>query len=151
MKIKLEYPYNTQWTQGYVVINRDNRRTLLLINGKKRSCTQYARYLLAVKLGRFLKKEETVDHIDGDKTNDDINNLQILSLKENIRKSQKKPDFILVCPVCKRKFTVARTKVSGREKKRKIKMGELCCSRKCGGKFSHITFLRNKKGEYLNR
>lgn len=56
MKVKLEYPYNTQWKQGYVVINRDNRRTLLLINGEKRSCTQYARYLLAVKLGRFLKK-----------------------------------------------------------------------------------------------
>ena len=151
MKVKLEYPYNTQWKQGYVVINRDNRRTLLLINGGKRSSTQYARYLLSIKLGRFLKKEETVDHIDGDKTNDDINNLQILSIKENVRKSQKKPDFILVCPVCKCKFTASRTKVSGREKKRKIKMGEMCCSRKCGGKFGHITFLRKKKGEYLNR
>lgn len=89
MKIKLEYPYNTQWKIGYVVINKDNRRTLLLANGKQRSSTQYARYLLAVKLGRFLTQTETVDHIDGDKTNDDINNLQILSRKENIRKSQK--------------------------------------------------------------
>ena len=45
------------------------------------------RYLLAVKLGRYLTDEEQVDHIDDDKTNDNIDNLQILTVKENAVKS----------------------------------------------------------------
>ena len=85
IKIDLKYPYNTVWKYGYVTINRDNRRTLLLVGDTKRSSTQYARYLLSVKLGRFLTKDETVDHIDGDKTNDNLDNLQILSSSENTR------------------------------------------------------------------
>ena len=144
IKIDLKYPYNTVWKYGYVTINRDNRRTLLLVGDRRRSSTQYARYLLSVKLGRFLTKNETVDHIDGDKANDNIDNLQILSRSENTRKSQKKPDFKLVCPICKKVFVVERYKVSGRKKKEKIKRGEMCCSRVCGGKFSHITHLKNK-------
>ena len=37
-------------------------------------------------LGRLLEDWETVDHIDNDETNDEISNLQILSLQDNILK-----------------------------------------------------------------
>lgn len=46
-----------------------------------------AKYNLEVKLGRRLKKRETVDHIDEDKTNDKSKNLQVLSFPENLKKS----------------------------------------------------------------
>ena len=140
MKIELKYPYNKVWKYGYVSINGEGRETLTLYNSNNdRSVTQYARYLLAVKLGRFLTEDETVDHIDGDKTNNSIDNLQILSIVDNIRKSQKKPDFICICPVCKKVFRRSHNhpSVRGKEKKLKIERGELCCSRKCGGIFSH--------------
>lgn len=138
MKIKLEYPYNTRWKYGYLATNKEGRPTLTLYNNSKdRSATQYARYLLSVKLGRFLTKNETVDHIDGDKTNNALSNLQILSSADNTRKSHKKEDYVLICPVCKKAFVRKRTQVSGKQKKIKIKNGELCCSRHCGGIFGH--------------
>ena len=105
-KIELDYPYNERWKSGYVVTNKENRKTVILVNNKNdRSSTQYARYLMAVELGRFLTEHETVDHIDNDKTNDSLDNLQILSRSENNIKQFKKPDAILSCPVCKNTFT----------------------------------------------
>ena len=89
-KIALEYPYSADWRKGYVVINPEGRRTLILYNSQTdRSSCQYARYLLSVKHGRYLTGEEQTDHVDGDKSNDNIDNLQILSQKENLRKSSK--------------------------------------------------------------
>ena len=84
-EIKLEYPYSEIWKKGYIVVNPEGRRTLILFNSSDdRTSTQYARYLLAVKLGRFLNDDEQVDHKDNDKTNDALGNLQILSKQENI-------------------------------------------------------------------
>lgn len=130
MKINLEYPYNEIWDKGYIVTNPENRKTLILYNSKNdRSSTQYARYLLAVKLGRFLKEDETVDHLDGDKTNNSIDNLQVLSLADNNRKSFKKPDVIMKCPICGKTFTRTRSQLRGRLKK--ALANEVCCSRAC--------------------
>ena len=42
---------------------------------------------MEIRLGRRLNSDETVDHIDNDKTNDSPENLQVLSLKDNARKS----------------------------------------------------------------
>ncbi len=43
----------------------------------------YARYLMEVKLGKILPKDVEVDHINGDKTDDRIDNLQLVSPEEN--------------------------------------------------------------------
>ena len=81
--IDLEYPYNEIWKKGYLNTNKENRKTLTLYNSHgDRSSTQYARYLLAVSLGRFLTEQEHVDHIDNDKTNDSLENLRVVSIKE---------------------------------------------------------------------
>lgn len=137
-KIDLEYPYNVKWKSGYLVTNRENRKTLLLFNSKDdRSSTQYARYLLAVKLKRFLTEQETVDHIDSDKTNDDISNLQLMSRLDNLLKSSKQPDVELTCPVCKIVFHRSLTQLRGR--KDRIEKGGVTCSRTCGGTLGHLT------------
>ena len=87
MKIQLDPPYSAVWKRGWLCRGSNGRRNVLLFNSKKeRMTTTYARYLMAVKLGRFLTDKEQVDHIDGDKTNDAIENLQILSEAENIAK-----------------------------------------------------------------
>ncbi len=132
-KIILKPPYDI-WKNGYLNVNPEGRRTLALYNSHKdRTSTQYARYLMAVRLGRFLTKKEHIDHIDNDKTNDDIDNLQILSLRENNIKTHKKPDVELNCPVCKKDFIRTRTQLRGR--KHKINDNTICCSRRCGAKF----------------
>lgn len=133
MKIELNFPYNKDWKHGYIVVNPEGRRTVILFNdAKDRTSTQYGRYLLATKLGRYLTKEETVDHIDGNKQNDSIDNLQILSHRENICKSQKKPDYECICPICGKSFIVPRQKASGIKARERILSGKRCCSRKCG-------------------
>ena len=144
-RIELEYPYNERWRKGYIVTNPEGRKTLILFNNKDdRSSTQYARYLLAVKLGRFLAPEETVDHIDGDKRNDSIDNLQVLSLAENVRKSHKKEDYHCVCPICGKEFIVPRQKVRNDETRTRVLSGERCCSWDCGRKHASRT-LKGRK------
>lgn len=137
-KIDLEFPYSEIWKSGYVVTNKENRKTLLLVNDKKdRSSTQYARYLLAVKLKRFLTSDETVDHVNDDKTDDSLENLQILTRKDNLVKANKYPDVKLICPICKDTFYRTLTQLRG--KKERIENNMVACSRSCGGKLSHIT------------
>lgn len=144
-RIELEYPYNERWRKGYVVTNPEGRKTLILFNSEKdRSSTQYARYLMAVKLGRFLTSEETVDHIDGDRRNNSIDNLQILSLAENIRKTFKKEDYHCVCPICGKEFNIPRQSVRNDESRTRILSGKRCCSRECGRRSASRT-LKGRK------
>ncbi len=142
MKIELKEPFLEDFKAAYVNISTQKRRVTLLVrkDGSKTSMS-YARYLMCCKLGRFLEKNEHVDHIDNDGMNDVIENLQILSPKENNAKKNKfygiEPEKLieLICPICGVYF-----KRPSRNTKHKLQKGKTpCCSRKCGGKFSHIT------------
>ena len=131
MKIKSEFPFNDY--SSYLVINPENRMNVCLIHNvtKKRTTTSYARYLMSVKEKRFLNQNEQVDHIDGDKTNDSIENLQILSAKENTIKHtvQKNITLKLVelkCPNCNTNF-IKPLNNSFLQKGGKFS----CCSKKC--------------------
>jgi hypothetical protein len=46
---------------------------------------KYHRHLMEEKLGRKLEKHELVDHIDGDRRNNSIENLRVCSHAENLR------------------------------------------------------------------
>lgn len=104
MKISLEYPYSLDWKQGYIQVNGEGRKTVILYNSPEdRSSTAYSRYIVSTKLSRYLEDWEQVDHIDDDKTNDVLSNLQILTLKENNAKEglrRRQPRFILKCSFC---------------------------------------------------
>lgn len=144
MVLDIEYPYSKDWKKAYLVTNSENRRTVILYNSPAdKSSTQYARYLLAIKLGRYLTDQETVDHIDGDKTNDSLENLQILSKEDNINKSIKKLNFECICPICGKAFVIPRSSVSGKVARAKIYNGTRCCSRECGYKQTSITLTKH--------
>ena len=90
MKIALEPPFIGIWKHAYLVTKKENRKMVCLVNSNKdRTTIALARYKMAVKLGRLLTDDEQVDHIDNDKTNDDIENLQLLTPEENRAKYQK--------------------------------------------------------------
>ena len=105
MKIDTEFPYNDY--AGYIVKNKENRQMICLVHKvtKERTTTAYARYKMAVKEKRILFDYEQVDHIDDDKTNDNIDNLQILSRTINNTKSRKSRNVTrktikFKCPGC---------------------------------------------------
>jgi hypothetical protein len=53
-------------------------------NTKERTTMAWAKYLMCLHLGRMLDPNtETVDHINDDKTDDRIENLQLLTRNEN--------------------------------------------------------------------
>ena len=110
-RIIAEYPYNEYYL--YIVFHKkEGRRYANLIpidkaSGLKRKTISYARYLMSVKEKRILNKNEHVDHRDNNKMHDDINNLQILSLKENNVKEIKRKGIkmvVLKCPYCSNVF-----------------------------------------------
>lgn len=87
MKVELEEPFKSKWKKGYLVTNSENRRNIILYNNPRdRTTIAYARYLFSVKIGELVPPNLEVDHKDNDKTNDSIDNLQLLTRKENVTK-----------------------------------------------------------------
>ena len=125
----------------YKVFHKDQKRWYAqLVSPSHRTTVAWARYVMAVHLKRHLNDDEHVDHIDEDKTNDDISNLQIMSNAENSAKHREHHDIrremvTLTCPTCGNEFT------RQRHRTHLSKGGKPSnCSRRCGGIASH----RNK-------
>src|SRR5690606_36242053 len=79
------YPEYTKVYGPYT--RKDSRRILVFTGPGGRTTRQLAKVILEIKLGRRLINDETVDHIDGNVLNDSSDNLQVLSLADNIKKS----------------------------------------------------------------
>lgn len=71
--IKSEWKYISLANQGYLVDISDRNNKILL-----------HRKVMEQHLGRKLRSDEIVHHIDGDKLNNDISNLQLTNRSEHI-------------------------------------------------------------------
>lgn len=139
MKIELQLPFSNDYKAGYLLTNKEPRNLVLLVdNNNCKTSISYARYLYSCQVRRYLLKDEHVDHIDNNKLNDVIENLQILSPAQNNSKSQTRfaELKLFICPICNSEFKLSKSKAFG-----KINP---CCSRKCGGIKSSITKSNNK-------
>ena len=101
-----QFPYENYWM--YKVFHRvEGRYYAILIakdDWKKRTSRSYAKYLYETTHKINLGKGLTIDHINDDRTDDRIENLQILSGGDNVRKSLSKPPITLICNFCKKEF-----------------------------------------------
>lgn len=105
-----KYPYNDYYIYK-IFHSKEKRFYALLIHkyDKTRTTISYARYLMSVHIGRFLSKDEEVDHINEDKCDDRIENLQILSKSDNIKKNNSfltRKYVELICPICGKHFEI---------------------------------------------
>ena len=124
--MKIYGPYN----------RKDGRQHVILYDGKNRTTISYAKYLMENYLKRKLSKNETVDHINGDFTDNRIENLQILSRADNIRKSAKGRQMIeFNCPICNTLMIKPLNVVKNNRKQGK---SGPYCGRSCAGKASHL-------------
>lgn len=99
------------------------------------------------KLGRELTKNEHVDHIDNDFTNDAIENLQVLTQKENNQKAFKfhGREAVLImrtCDFCKMDF--ARPKAIYTNKKQSRYFCTENCRAKSNGRLISLGLLNNQ-------
>lgn len=135
MKIVLEDPFKSFYKTGSLVINPEGRKNVILRDFDSKVTTiSYARYLMCVHLGQFLPLGYEVDHIDNDKTNDNIENLQVLLADDNREKRHRHYiDNIQIrhnfnCSYCDKEFVL-----TDRQVKMKQKAGIInyYCSREC--------------------
>ena len=115
----------------YININKEPRRvaTLRKPDGTMMSMS-YAKYLYTSYYKCDINKYDNIDHINGNKMDDRIENLQVISGKYNRQKDHKKKEMLmLICPVCGKEFLYEKRNLSSHPNP--------CCSRKCGGIKSH--------------
>lgn len=123
-----------------IYTNRENRKFVVYKDeeGDYHSMS-YARYLMETHLGRELLPDEEVHHIDGDKTHDELDNLQVIN-RTSHRKlhSSKYHDTLEVCCECGKIFTVTAKQHSNKAVNAKRGHGEAnkyFCSKQCIGRY----------------
>lgn len=108
-----EFPYTGYLVSEPIFAKKEQRYYVGLWpikgSGLRPTSRSLARYKLSVHLGRILEKWEQVDHIDGNKTNDSLDNLQILTIAENNRKARREQGTVgipieLICSHCHKLF-----------------------------------------------
>lgn len=114
---------------------KDGRKHVIHYDGRTRKTQSYPRYLMEQKLQRKMLDTEEVDHKDDNFKNDDIENLQILTPKNNrikeITREERKAKWTShKCPICSESFS-KRKRESSRNT-RENKAGPFCTKR-CAG------------------
>jgi len=122
---------------------KDTGRSLVVVidrNGKRRSVS-LPKWIMEQHLGRELNPEtETVDHLDFNFNNNDINNLRVVPRAEHSADDTRRVKLIkLKCAWCDCDFE--RSPRLLRDKAKKGKAGPFC-SKKCAGKYARKLQLK---------
>lgn len=130
--MKVHGPYKQKSGRQFVIVIEDDgvRRTV-----------SYPKWLLELQLGRRLDPDlETVDHIDSNFDNNNLDNLRIMPRNEHSSEDTRRVKHVKFnCAWCKNEFERSPRLV--RDKARKNKAGPFC-SRTCAGKYSRKLQLK---------
>jgi hypothetical protein len=115
--------------------NQDRRIVIIIDDAGNRRTVSYPKYLVEQNLGRPLHPDlETIDHINRDKTDNDINNLRIMPRDEHSRSDTRRVKLVkFKCSLCEKDFERSPRLV--RDKSKKGKSG-VFCSRQCAGRYA---------------
>lgn len=143
------FPYGKYHSSGKLYKDASGRTRINLLKEKDLfGFISYAKYLWEVSHKRKVRKGYEIDHIDGDCTNDTLDNLQEISSTENRKKGTSRiitsnnkntKRLFLWCPVCGTKFKILKWKVN----LKKLKQGKefYFCSRECAWKAQEKSFV----------
>lgn len=107
-----------------------NREHYCLKLGYRKSSITTAKLMMEIHLGRRLGRNEVVDHINDDKTDDRIENFQVLTVRGNSSKGKQshKAQYSFICKICNKKFT----------RLQYVRVNNVStCSRSCQAKLQH--------------
>lgn len=126
---------------------KDGRQHVVLVSkSKKRKTVSYPKFIMEKHLNRYLDKNETIDHIDGDFNNNDLSNLQVLDRSIHVSLDVKRystQNFI--CPLCGVSFQLKGRKLHDAIWNRKKQKAGPFCSRSCAGKYAKSIQLDGEK------
>lgn len=127
MKIEVINLYKDTYKTAYLINHKDGRKRVYLIgyDGSRKGMS-YAAYLWENQNNIKVPKGYEVDHINNNKSDDRIENLQLLTKKENTLKERKlHPARYIerICPVCKKTFMFPQRNLSTHPNP--------CCSKEC--------------------
>ena len=136
-------------------LGKDNRlRSIIELNDGTKIFKSYPKYLMEKHWDRYLSKDETVDHIDGNPLNNDISNLRVISRREHAsRDAVRNEDVEAICAYCGKKFIIPGNKLSNRNRSDgKRKQTGYFCSKQCAGKYgAEVQNGRRKPNEPVER
>jgi endogenous inhibitor of DNA gyrase (YacG/DUF329 family) len=127
---------------------RDDGRQHVVVTKRDGSKTSksYAKYILEKKLNRKLRADETTDHKDGYKTNNDPSNLRAIDRAEHTRQDTRrnKPQSFK-CPSCKVSFELQGRPLTVAVQNRKQNKSGPFCSKRCAGTYGTDIQNKNRK------
>ena len=123
--------------------NRDRMYVKLVKSGTDLQFAMYlSRALMIVKEGRILGENETVDHIDNDKTNDSISNLRIIDRSRHVSEDSIRVEVDpVLCCMCNKHFKLANKEYTYY----KLSDTPITCSPRCKKKLRNVPKERKKE------
>jgi len=126
-------------------LRKDGRLMLTYKNGRKTTSLSYPKYLMEIKLNRYLTEKEHVHHIDGNPLNNDYSNLEVVTVQEHGRRHVKyKEDIKAECYLCKKMFILTPKQQQSRYSNRFRKDAGPFCSKKCVGTYGQIEQMKKR-------
>ena len=119
MNLELEYPFSEDWDRAsllseivkpnlelrkFVYCNADDKKTKRII---------YSKYLMSVHKGRYLEDDEHILYINGDRTDDRIDNYEVVSWSEYIKCIHKRKKDALIQSINDDSYDMVKTYPNG--------------------------------------
>src|ERR1019366_8913423 len=119
---------------GPYSIHHDRKIVIIKDRKGKSRTVSYPKYLVEQSLGKKLKLNETVDHLNGDVNDNRMENLKVIDRSEHSKLDTRRVKLIdLKCSMCGKDFKRSPRLMRGKNKKGV--RGQFC-SRNCSGSYS---------------